>query len=172
MLELYYCSDLPNEVIDIINTLIVTINKENVFNDSYHKYLVETVPKFIIKNVTIDIKDYVKSKWPTYQDFLANSIDCYSSIEVGISNDNKKILAYVCQEYIKNIPASFYLKYSKDEIYESLHSYIDYELIERVNMYPYIRYISLIHKIIGKQYSLNTSQCFEECVEHISPIYL
>ena len=170
MTELYYCSDLPNEVIDIINRLIITINKENAFYDSYNKYLIKTIPKFIIKNISIDIRDYLKSKWPTYLDFIDSSIDSYNSIEAGISNDNKKILDYLCQEYIKNIPDSFYLKYnmSKDDVYNVLYSYIDYKIIERENIYPYIRYISLIHKIIGKQYSLTTSQCFEECVEYFS----
>lgn len=170
MTELYYCSDLPNEVIDIINRLIVTINKENTFHDFYHKYLINTVSKFIIKNVSIDIIDYLKSKWPRYQDFLHSSIDVCYPIDACASNDNKNILGYVCQEYIKNIPNSFYLKYnmSKHDVYNVLYSYIDYKIIERENIYPYIRYISLIHKIIGKQYSLTTSQCFEECVDYFS----
>jgi hypothetical protein len=167
----FYQSDLPNEVINIITNFSLKIEETNKFEASYKKYLTDNFADFVIKEISIDIKDYVKNIYPTFHDFLVESFE-YGFYDDGVHNRNDNIVVYICKAYIKNIPDICFIKFdlSKDDIYNLLYKYINSTEIEC----PYnkdIKSIDLIYNIIGKQYSLSTTQIITECENYTHNLY-
>ena len=144
-----YNIDIPKELVDIIKEYVVKITHKRELLLKYEDEAKRHICEFVVKNINIDISEYLKSKYETYDICLRRIATADDDDHSLYINDNANdVLSYVTNEYLKNIPEDVF----KYDIKNPLNEYLKY--VVRIDKKEYNTMNRILY-IIGRQYKLS-----------------